>query len=258
MKKDDLLHRNGFELPRRVGLAAGRPAAVALSPLVRQARRVQKRMPLLPEARGERSGFERAANATDVVRLLVVGDSTAAGVGVTYLRDALPPQLAAILAEHRRCTVAWTVSARTGATASFTAMELVPGAPFEQDISVVLVGVNDALRLRSRRTWRTSMERLVDALQEHVRPGGQIVVAGLPNLGQFRTFPRPLRTVLGWHSRALDRELRQIARRRPVVTHVAMPPVSWPEMFAKDRFHPNTAAYRALASHFAAAITAHG
>jgi lysophospholipase L1-like esterase len=37
-----------------------------------------------------------------------------------------------------------------------------------------------------------------------------------------------------------------------------MPPVSWPEMFAKDRFHPNTAAYRALASHFAAAITAHG
>jgi lysophospholipase L1-like esterase len=67
-----------------------------------------------------------------------------------------------------------------------------------------------------------------------------------------------LRTVLGWHSRALDRELRQIARRRPVVTHVAMPPVSWPEMFAKDRFHPNTAAYRALASHFAAAITAHG
>jgi lysophospholipase L1-like esterase len=257
MKKDDLLYRNGFELPRRVDAAASRPAAVALSPLVRQARRVQKRMPLLPEARGERSGFERAANATNIVRLLVVGDSTAAGVGVADMREALPPQLAAILAEHRGCTVAWTVSARTGATASFTARELVPGAPYEQDISVVLVGVNDALRLRPRRTWRANMDRLVDALQEHVRPGGQIVLAGLPNLGQFRTFPQPLRAVLGWHSRALDRQLRQIARRRPVVTHVPMPPVSGPEMLANDRFHPNAAAYRALASHFAAVFTAY-
>jgi lysophospholipase L1-like esterase len=257
MKKDDLLHGNGFELPRRVGAAASRPAAVALSPLVRQARRVRKRMPSLPEAGGERSGCEHAADATDLLRLLVVGDSTAAGVGVAYMRDALPPQLAAILAERRGCTVAWTVSARTGATASSTSQELVPGAPFEQDISVVMVGVNDALRMTPRRTWRASMDRLVDALQEHVRPGGQIVLAGLPNLGRFRAFPQPLRAVVGWHGRALDRDLRRIARRRHV-TCVAMPPVSWPEMFAEDRFHPNAAAYRALAAHFAAALTTHG
>ena len=251
MTKDDRLYGNGFELTRRVGVAASRPAAVALSPLMRQARRVRKRMPSLPEARGERSGFELAADATASVRLLIVGDSTAAGVGVAYVRDALPRQLAAILAERCGCTVAWTVSARTGATASFTARELVPGAPFEQDISVVLVGVNDALRMTPRRAWRASMDRLVDALQEHVRPGGQIVLAGLPNLGQFRTFPQPLRAVLGWRGRALDRDLRRIARRRKVVTYVAMPPVSWPEMFAEDRFHPNAAAYRALAAHFA-------
>jgi hypothetical protein len=66
---------------------------------------------------------------------------------VTYMRDALPPQLAAILAARRGCPVAWTVSARNGATARFTADELVPTAPVEQDIAVVLVGVNDALRL---------------------------------------------------------------------------------------------------------------
>jgi hypothetical protein len=167
--------------------------------------------------------------------------STAAGVGVASMRDALAPQLAAILAERRGCTVAWTATARTGATASFTARELVPEAPFDQDISVVLVGVNDVLRMTPRRTWRASMDRLVDALEKHVRPGGQIMLAGLPNLGKFRTFPQPLRAVLAWHSRALDRELRQIASHRPVVTRVAMPPVSWPEMCAEDRFHPNAA-----------------
>ncbi len=241
------------ELPRRVGR---RPAA--LSPLMRQARRVRKRMPSLPEALGERSGLEGAGDVPDLVRLLVVGDSTAAGVGVTSMRDALPPQLSAILAVRRGCTVAWTVSARTGATASVTAEELVPAAPIEQDIAVVLVGVNDVLKMTPRQTWRASMDRLVDALEKHLRPGGQIVLSGLPNLWQFRAFPQPLRAVLAWHGRALDREVRQIAKRRQGVSHVAMPPVSWPEQFAEDGFHPNAAAYRALAAHFAAALTTHG
>jgi lysophospholipase L1-like esterase len=173
MKRDDLVYANGFELPRRVCAAASRPAAVVLSRLVQQARGVRKRIPSLPEARGERSGLELAADATDVVRLLVVGDSTAAGVGVAYMCDALPPQLAAILAERRGCTVAWTVSARTGATASFTARELVPGAPVEQDISVVLVGVNDALRMTPRRTWRASMDRLVERSRSTFGPVGR-------------------------------------------------------------------------------------
>ena len=241
------------ELPRRVGR---RPAA--LSPLMRQARRVRKRMPSLPEALGERSGLEGAGDVPDLVRLLVVGDSTAAGVGVTSMRDALPPQLSAILAVRRGCTVAWTVSARTGATASVTAEELVPAAPIEQDIAVVLVGVNDVLKMTPRQTWRASMDRLVDALEKHLRPGGQIVLSGLPNLWQFRAFPQPLRAVLAWRGGALDREVRQIAKRRQGVSHVAMPPASWPEQFAEDGFHPNAAAYRALAAHFAAALTTHG
>ena len=245
------------ELPSRAGVAGSRTAAVALSPLLRQARRVRKRMPSLPEALGERSGLEHAADRTGLLRLLVIGDSTAAGVGVTSMSDALPPQLAAILATRRGCTVAWTVSARTGATARFTAEELVPTAPVDQDIAVVLVGVNDALKMTSRQTWRASMDGLVDALQKHVRVGGQILLAGLPNLWQFRAFPQPLRAVLGWQGRALDREIQQIAGRRPAVTHVAMPPASWPEMFAEDGFHPNAVAYRALAAHFASALT-HG
>ena len=244
------------EVPRHLGVAIRRPAS--LSPLMRQARRVRRRMPSLPEALGERSGLEGAGDRPDLVRLLVVGDSTAAGVGVSSMRDALPPQLAAILAARRGCTVAWTVSARTGATASVTAEELVPAAPIEQDIAVVLVGVNDVLKMTPRQTWRASMDRLVDALEKHLRPGGQIVLSGLPNLWQFRAFPQPLRAVLAWRGRALDREVRQIARRRLGVMHVAMPLVSWPELFAEDGFHPNATAYRALAAHFAAALTTHG
>jgi lysophospholipase L1-like esterase len=124
---------------------------MALSPLlVRQARRVRQRTPRLPEASGDRTGIELTADATDLLRLVVVGESTAAGVGVTDLRDALPSQLAVALAARRRCNVAWSMSARTGATASFAARELAPVAPMGQDIAVLLVGVNDVLNFTSR------------------------------------------------------------------------------------------------------------
>jgi lysophospholipase L1-like esterase len=87
-----------------------------------------------------------------------------------------------------------------------------------------------------------------------MRPGGQVVLAGLPQLGRFGTFPQPLRVVLGLQARALDRDLKTIAKHRAGVIYLAMPPVSWPELFAEDRFHPNAAAYRVLAAYFADAL----
>ena len=220
-----------------VSVTASRPAAMALSPLlVRQARRVRQRTPRLPEASGDRTGIELTADATKLLRLLVVGESTAA------------------LAARRECNVAWCMSARTGATASFAARELAPAAPIAQDIAVVMVGVNDALKFTSRRTWRARIDQLIDELEKHVRPGGQVVLAGLPDLGRFGTFPQPLRAVLGWQTRALDRDLKTIAKRSAGVIYLAMPPVSSPELFAEDRFHPNAAAYQVLAAYFADAL----
>jgi lysophospholipase L1-like esterase len=228
---------------------------MALSPLlVRQARRVRQRTPRLPEASGDRTGIEFTADVTDLLRLLVVGESTAAGVGVNDLRDALPCQLAVALATRRQCSVAWSMSARSGATASFAARELAPTAPMGQDIAVIMVGANDALKFTSRRDWRTSIDQLIDELAKHLRPGGQVLLAGLPDLGRFGTFPQPLRAVLGWYARALDRDLKMIAERSAGVIYVAMPAVSWPELFAEDRFHPNAVAYRVLAAYFADAL----
>jgi lysophospholipase L1-like esterase len=228
---------------------------MALSPvLVRQARRVRQRTPRLPEASGERAGIEFTADATDLLRLLVVGESTAAGVGVTDLRDALPRQLAVALAARRQCNVAWSMSARTGATASFAARELAPAAPMGQDIAVLMLGVNDALKFTSRRTWCANIDQLIDELAKHVQSGGQVLLVGLPDLGRFGTFPQPLRAMLGWHARALDRDLKKIAKRSAGVLYMAMPPASWPELFAEDRFHPNAAAYRVLAAYFADAL----
>ena len=66
--------------------------------LLAQARRLRKTALRLPEAAGPRSGVEfpalRAALVAEPLRLLVVGDSSAAGVGVDHQEQALAQPLA--------------------------------------------------------------------------------------------------------------------------------------------------------------------
>ncbi|SDO07249.1 SGNH/GDSL hydrolase family protein [Geodermatophilus sp. DSM 45219] len=241
-----------------VGVQVSRPLALALAPvLVRQGRQVRERTPVLPEAAGDRSGVEPAGPAgRDVppLGLVVVGESTAAGVGVSDQRQGVARQLAAEVARRRGLPVAWTVCARTGATAGHTARELVPSAPVGQDLAVVVLGVNDALRFRSRRAWRGRVVRVLDALGPHLAPGGRVVLAGVPDLGSFPALPQPLRAVLGWHARSLDRQLRRLAAQRPGVLHVPGPPLTGEGLFAADGFHPSAYTYARWAAHLADAV----
>ena len=233
-----------------VGVLVSRPLAVLLAPvLVLQGRRVRRRTPVLPEAAGERTGIE--GEGGDRLRLVVLGESPAAGVGVPDQRDGLARRLAAEITRRRGGAVAWTVCARTGATAARVTRDLVPIAPTGQDVAVVVLGVNDSLRLRSRRAWRAEVGRLLDDLAPHLAPGGQVVLTGVPDLGAFPSLPQPLRAVLGWHARALDRQLAGLAGRRPGVQHVPGPPLTGPEMFSVDAFHPNADSYARWAAHLA-------
>lgn len=237
-----------------VAVSVSRPTAILLGPLLlRQGRQVRERTVLLPEAAGDRSGQESAG--PHPIQLAVIGESTAAGVGADDQRDGLPRQLAVELAARRQAQVSWTVTARTGATVSHTLRKLLPDLPRDLDLVVVVLGVNDTMKITPRRQWRQRIRILVETIQvDHLNPDGQIVLTGIPDLGQFGTLPQPLRAVLGWHAPALDRDLQRIARATSGVRHVSMPGLTWPDMFAADGFHPNVAAYRAWARHVAAAV----
>ena len=87
---------------------------LALSPvLVAQGVYTRLRTPRLPEATGPRSGV---VGSGPMLRLLVLGDSSAAGVGVGLQRDALAGPLARALARQSHLQVHWQLLARTGLT----------------------------------------------------------------------------------------------------------------------------------------------
>lgn len=225
--------------------------AAALSPLiVWQGVRLRRATPRLPEAEGDRAGVVAGPGA-GVLRLLVLGESTAVGVGVSDQRDALGFRVAGELARRTDGRVEWHVVGRTGATVAAVTSSLLHDLPDALDLVVIVFGVNDTLRLRSRRAWRRNVGRLIDAVSPRVAPNGRIAVLGVPDFATLPALPQPLRTILHWHARALDRELRLLIARRPGCVHVPAIPLPVGDYLSHDRFHPNAAAYTVWAAHIA-------
>lgn len=87
--------------------------------LLLQGRRVRKTIPLLPEPPGERCGVQGRG---PLLRLLLLGDSAAAGVGAGHQDAALVGNLVRELSES--FGVDWVLQAQTGATTRSTSQSL--------------------------------------------------------------------------------------------------------------------------------------
>ena len=128
----------------------------ALSPVVIPLALYTRRTTVrLPEASGEPRGqWGQGAPAT---RLLVVGESTAAGVGTLHHRQGLASQLALQLHQHSGQAVAWHTLGVNGIRLEALLANLADIALPEVDEVFISMGVNDTTGLTSRRRYRAAV-----------------------------------------------------------------------------------------------------
>lgn len=221
--------------------------------LLVQARRTARKTPRLAPAKGEEHGS--TGGPEPQFRVVVIGESTAVGVGASEHAKALPGFLAEALAERLHRDAAWTVSGESGATARRIARKIVPALdpPFP-DLVVVTVGINDLIQMRRLTQWADDVTHLIATL--HLRYAhAMVVVAGMPPVHLFPAIPQPLRSVLGARARTMDRITSEVARANGAV-HVPMDEDMARDrrLFASDGFHPSPAGYRAWARDLAQAV----
>lgn len=217
-----------------------------------QGLRLRSRVPRLPEAAGPREGV--AAGGGTPLRLLVLGESTVAGVGAPTQEQALAAQLARALATRTGRTVQWQAVGKNGVTAAATHTLLVRRLqPEPQDAVVVVLGVNDTLALRGPSRWTSDLQRLIAAVREKTGPA-PVFLAAVPPMSEFPALPAPLRTVLGVRARVLDQAAARLTHRLPDVHHVPLPGRFERDFFCHDGLHPSPAGYRAWADSLAAAM----
>lgn len=204
--------------------------------LLAQALRLRRTALILPEPKGARTG---QIGSGPPLRLLILGDSSAAGVGVDHQDDALCGHLTRALSQDT--CVDWQLLARTGAT-SAQALEMLDQAG-PVDVAVIALGVNDVTRFRPTHRWLADQNALLQRLRD--QHGARLIyVTPIPPMGDFPLLPNPLRWILGRHAARL-----QSARTTLIAQYPECQPLSFdlpmdPTLMAQDGFHPGAQAYR--------------
>lgn len=218
--------------------------------LLLQGRRVRRDTPRLPEPEGDRQGVVGEGLP---LRLLILGDSAAAGVGVQHQREALSGRLVDALAKHHR--VNWRLLAQTGRTSTdvLTALTEHPPEPF--DVALVSVGVNDVTGRTGSRDWRANLRALSFQLRQ--RMGVRyILFTAVPPMGRFPALPQPLRWYLGLRADQLNAMLQTLCGPDDDCDLLAVPFPLEANLMASDGFHPGHDAYALWGQHGAEQIVA--
>lgn len=139
------------------------------------------------------------------LRLVLLGDSSALGVGVDRVADTVGGHLAGLLsgsqgAGRRVELSSVAVSGSRGEDLGTQVARALLGEP--PDVAVILIGTNDATGLRRPGTSAAHLAAAVRRLRD---AGTAVVVGTCPDLGAVRAFAPPLRQIVGALGRRMAR-----------------------------------------------------
>lgn len=205
--------------------------------LVGQAIWVRSRTLKLPEAAGPRSG---EGGQGPSLRVLILGDSSAAGVGAKYQSDALAGQVVKGLSAE--FSVHWTLVAASGATTKDAHAMLGACGVHDADVVLVALGVNDAIRLTPIKRWMNDQRALRTTLRRNNK-GARLVFTAVPPLQHFPALPKVLRWVLGAHAARMDAALKAELRDEADAFHLKIEAPFTQGAMAADGYHPSENTY---------------
>ncbi|WP_457350137.1 SGNH/GDSL hydrolase family protein [Roseateles sp. P5_D6] len=192
------------------------------------------------------------------MRLLIVGDSSAAGVGAAHQDEALAGRLAQALATRLGQPVGWQLIATSGhrseqALAAFEAADVV-----QADVLITSLGVNDVVDQIAPAQALVALDRIHALATE--RAGVRLSVhCAAPPMQRFPLLPQPLRWFFGRQAArfnvALSSSVEGQASRHVLHLPEAMQRNAV-ELMAEDGFHPGPRGYALWAEALADRVVA--
>nr|WP_231134687.1 SGNH/GDSL hydrolase family protein [Motilibacter deserti] len=178
----------------------------------------------------------------------MLGDSSAAGLGVHRAEDTPGGVIAEGVATAARRPVRLTRVAKVGARSDGLDQQVTRALEASPHVAVVMVGGNDVThRVRPS----ASVRHLDEAVRRLRQAGCEVVVGTCPDLGTIQPIAQPLRLIARHWSRQLaaaqtigvvEAGGRTVSLGDLLGPEFAANPM---EMFGPDRFHPSAAGYRA-------------
>ena len=215
-----------------------------------QGRYIRRITPRMPEPPGHRTG---TAGRGSLVRLLVAGDSGAAGVGAPTQDQALCGQLVRRLSPHH--TVAWSVLAVNGLDSPglLKLLQDAPCSPF--DVVVLSMGANDATSLCAPLQWARWQCALAELIDLRFAPA-LLVYSAVPPMHDCLALPQPLRWFMGRWAKQMNQSLAaQLVGHSGRTVH-SHPKSTTRTGMAADGIHPSATGYATWAEDLSLRILA--
>lgn len=201
------------------------------------------RTPRLSEAQGERQGV---IGTGQPIKLLILGDSAAAGVGVDHQQQALIGKICDRF-ELSNYNLNWQLHAKNGNT--LTDLKEIAASMPTQDFDIVIIssGVNDILKQYSVHQWKQNCDDLYHLIQKKFnRPS--VLFTQVPPLQHFSALPKVLAWYLGKWATEFDINVAALSQQHANLHHVKMQLANQKEYLAVDGFHPSELSYNIWAN----------
>jgi len=209
---------------------------------------VRRRVERMVPPAGRHSGIcGRDGRESAPIRLLVIGDSSAAGVGVDVIEDSLAPKLAERLYALTGHAVAWRAAGSNSAISSEVRDHVVPHLEEPFTHIVLMIGTNDAKNFHAASRFKKSFGTLLYALKAKW-PDARIVWSPPVDFERVPALPRGLAKVLELRARMVRRLGARLCAERGVTSATTLPRVE-PAGFSRDGFHASVEGYAYVANH---------
>lgn len=202
---------------------------------------VRRRIEKLPDGIPPHQGI--AGDNKKELRIIGIGDSVIAGVGVETLAQSLTAKVAEELAEAANSTVHWSAFGCNGDKTRDLIQKIETLPIGKVDAVIISIGVNDVSGLTPISRWQFEITTIIGMLKDRFQ--APIIFMGLPPMGKFPALPQPLRFALGTRAAMLDLMLKNAA--------LVVPGVQWSDSnlveapVASDGYHPNEVACEMVA-----------
>ena len=175
-----------------------------------QAMSIRKKVPVLPEASGPEGKCLTGSIAN--LKVLYLGESTIAGVGVETHAEGFAGTLSQLLSQEFDSAIDWKVYAKSGFTALEIHKKILPLiTETAADLIVIGIGANDAFTLTTPWKWKSNIRALIISLQQQFTKT-PLLFLNMPPIKEFPAFSPLIKFSIGNLVEILGEELAVVVK----------------------------------------------
>ncbi len=215
-----------------------------------------KLLPYLPILISEASGIrqkgiklpslaENLLLGTGTSTILILGESTAAGVGASTQENTLAGNF------YRVLGTSWKIknSGKNGLKAG-KAYDYYKNSAFSPSGNitglVLFLGANDCFKLTAPSVFYRQLKSLIDQISSETHPEW-IYLADIPPVHLFPAFSLRMRSFLNEQRSFLQKEMAKLSKENPKVVFEPITLDLSPDFFSQDLIHPSDLGYQKIA-----------